>query len=169
MDPARGKEPEEQFSLMGRMPPHTALHLLGEAIDNLTNAEMSRSGGGGGGGGGGGSSKHGEPIDQAKPGPMDGGEQLIRSSINKTGFKGVVPNQGRYKAQCDTSPCHNSHLGTFGTPEEAGQAYLQHYRKEHPEELKKERMPSKPDSKRKKIVVVPNKPWSWRCWEVALL
>ena len=33
------------------MPPRTALHLLEEAIDDQTNAEMSRSGGGGSGGG----------------------------------------------------------------------------------------------------------------------
>ena len=100
---------------------------------------------------------------------MDGAEQLIPSDKCSTGYRGVHPNRGRYQATCDTPPCHNNNLGTFVTPEEAAQAYLQHYQKEHPEELKKERMPSKPDSKRKKIVVVPNKPFSWRCWELALL
>jgi hypothetical protein len=44
-------------------------------------------------------------------------------------------------AACQTPPCHNSHLGNFGTPEGAAQAYLQHYQKEHPEELEKERAP----------------------------
>ena len=49
---------------------------------------------------------------------MDDGEQLIQSNINNT-----------------PRPCHTSHLGSFGTPEEAAQLYLQHYQKEHPEAL----------------------------------
>jgi hypothetical protein len=44
-------------------------------------------------------------------------------------------------ARCDTSPCHHNHVGRFDTPEEGAQAYLQHWEKEHPEELKKERAP----------------------------
>jgi hypothetical protein len=72
---------------------------------------------------------------------MDGAEQLIPSSKSSTGYKGVAPNKGRYKAACHTPPCHHNNLGTFDTPEEGAQAYLQHYQKEHPEELKKERAP----------------------------
>ena len=62
---------------------------------------------------------------------------LIRSDRGRTGYKGVHPDHGRYKANCDSSPCHRNHLGMFVTPEEAAQAYLQHREKEHPEELEK--------------------------------
>ena len=74
---------------------------------------------------------------------MDGREHLIRSdrANNTTGFKGVYPLEGRYKAVCNTSPCRNNYLGRFGTPEEAAQTYLQHREKQHPEELKNERVP----------------------------
>ena len=51
---------------------------------------------------------------------MDDGEHLIQSNIN------------------NTPPCHTSHIGSFGTPEEAAQAYLQHWEKDHPAQLKKE-------------------------------
>ena len=61
-----------------------------------------------------------------------------RSDKGSTGFKGVYPNHGRYRAACTTSPCRHNNLGTFDTSEEAAQVYLQHYQKEHPEELKKE-------------------------------
>jgi hypothetical protein len=71
---------------------------------------------------------------------MDDGEELVRSDTAKSGYKGVGAQFGRFQAKCTTSTCRNS-LGTFGTPEEAAQAYLQHYRKEHPEELEKERAP----------------------------
>jgi len=53
----------------------------------------------------------------------------------------VVANNGRYRAECSTSPCRHNYLGTFGTPEEAAQAYLQHQEKEHLEELGKQRVP----------------------------
>ena len=56
---------------------------------------------------------------------------LIRSDRAKTGYKGVYQQDGRYKAQCDTPPCHNSYLGRFGTPEEAAHAYLQHQQHSH--------------------------------------
>jgi hypothetical protein len=56
---------------------------------------------------------------------------VIRSSTTKSGLKGYHPNKGRYKAKCDTASCRNNHLGTFDTPEEAAQAYLQHREKEH--------------------------------------
>jgi hypothetical protein len=66
---------------------------------------------------------------------------LIPSDKAKSGYKGVNSNHGRYMAQCNTSPCHHGHLGMFGTSEEAAQVYLQHWEKEHPEELAKERVP----------------------------
>ena len=69
---------------------------------------------------------------------------LIRTDRATTGFKGVVPNKGRYQARCDTSTCHHNHLGTFDIPEEAAQAYLQHREKKHPKELEKERAPPPP-------------------------
>ena len=61
-----------------------------------------------------------------------GGEQLVRSEKSVSGFKGVVPNRGRYRAKCTTSPCHDNYLGSFDTPEETAQAYLQHQEKDHP-------------------------------------
>ena len=66
---------------------------------------------------------------------------LIRSDKNKTGYKGVAPNHGRYRAECITSTCHHNNLGTFDTPEDAAQAYLQHHQKEHPEEPDKVQAP----------------------------
>ena len=37
----------------------------------------------------------------------------------------------RYKTECDTSTCCKNHLSNFGTPEEAAQAYLQHFQHNH--------------------------------------
>ena len=56
---------------------------------------------------------------------------LIRSDKAKTGFKGVQPHNGRFQARCNTPPCHHNHLGTFGTPEEVAQLYLQHQQQAH--------------------------------------
>jgi hypothetical protein len=55
----------------------------------------------------------------------------MRSDTNKTGFKGVVQNEGGYKARCNTAACHHHHLGNFGTKEAAAQAYLQHRETNH--------------------------------------
>jgi hypothetical protein len=71
----------------------------------------------------------------------DGQQQLIRSDKGKTGYRGVYPHKGRYEAKCNTPPCHYKYLGTFDTPEDAAQSYLQHYQKKHPEELQQERAP----------------------------
>ena len=61
---------------------------------------------------------------------------LIRSDKNKTGYKGVHADRGRYMATCTTATCRNNYLGSFGTPEDAAQAYLQHWMTGlHPEEL----------------------------------
>jgi hypothetical protein len=43
----------------------------------------------------------------------------------------VAAIQGRYKATCDTPPCHHNNLGICGTPEEAAQASLQHQQHTH--------------------------------------
>ena len=56
---------------------------------------------------------------------------LIRSDKAKSGYKGVHQNKGRYEAGCTTSSCHHNHLGSFGTTEEAAQAYLQHHQVHH--------------------------------------
>jgi hypothetical protein len=58
---------------------------------------------------------------------------LIRSEKqhSKTGYKGVYLLQGRYQARCSKPPCRLNHLGMFGIPEEAAQAYLQHYQHNH--------------------------------------
>jgi hypothetical protein len=86
--------------------------------------------------------KHPEELKKERAPPLQvQGHLLIRSDRNKTGYKGVHSDKGRYQAKCNTPPCRRNHLGTFDTLEEAGQAYLQHYQKEHPEELKKERVP----------------------------
>jgi hypothetical protein len=64
---------------------------------------------------------------------------LIKSSTNKTGYRGVILNGGRYQARCDTRPCYHENLGTFGNPKEAAQMYLLHWKNEHPAELEKVR------------------------------
>jgi acyl-CoA synthetase (NDP forming) len=69
---------------------------------------------------------------------------LIRSDKAKSGYKGVSLRGGRYRASCDTAPCRKNKLGIFDTPEDAAQAYLQHYEKKHPKELEKERAPLPP-------------------------
>ena len=66
---------------------------------------------------------------------------LIRSDVAKSGYKGVITRDGRYTANCQTAPCGHNHLGSFGTPEDAAQAYLHHYERKHPKELEKERAP----------------------------
>ena len=50
---------------------------------------------------------------------------------SSTGYRGVQPNWGRYQAECNTAPCSHNNLGTFDTPEDAAQAYLQHQRQSH--------------------------------------
>ena len=67
------------------------------------------------------------------------GQQLIRSDKAKSGYKGVHANQGWYTAKCSTSPCRHNHLGSFDTPEDAAQSYLQHWEEKHQEELEQER------------------------------
>ena len=70
-------------------------------------------------------------------------DELLRShrANNTTGFKGVHSSQGRFKARCDKASCHDNTLGCFDTPEEAARVILQHYQKEHPEELEREQVP----------------------------
>jgi hypothetical protein len=43
----------------------------------------------------------------------------------------VVANYGRYQALCQTAPCGKNYLGTFATPEDAAQVYLQHHQHSH--------------------------------------
>jgi hypothetical protein len=52
-------------------------------------------------------------------------DDLIKSQC-KSGFKGVEPSKDKFLARCNTAACRNNYLGSFGTPEEAAQAYLQH-------------------------------------------
>jgi hypothetical protein len=61
---------------------------------------------------------------------------LLRES-SKSGFRGVCPGalEGQYRAECESSPCHENTLGTFPTPEAAAEAYLQHWQAAHPERL----------------------------------
>jgi hypothetical protein len=63
---------------------------------------------------------------------------LVRSGKSSTGFRGVRLHHGRYQATCNTATCTNNNLGTFDTPEQAAQAYLQHREKEHTDALEKE-------------------------------
>jgi hypothetical protein len=64
-------------------------------------------------------------------------DDLIKSK-SKSGFKGVAQKKGGYHTTCDRPPCRHNHLGSFGTPEEAAQAYLQHCQTFHSEALEKE-------------------------------
>jgi hypothetical protein len=50
-----------------------------------------------------------------------------------------------FDVKCNTATCQGgNYLGRFDTPEEAAQAYLQHWEKKHPAELEKERAPPPP-------------------------
>jgi hypothetical protein len=81
-----------------------------------------------------------EELEKEQAPPLQVQEHiLMRSDKASSGFKGVQPYKGRYKATCDTPPCRHHYLGMGGTPEEAAQAYLQHWEEAHPEELEKER------------------------------
>jgi hypothetical protein len=73
-----------------------------------------------------------EMAEMAEPYPA---RLLMRSEKGSTGFKGVRLHMGRYQAKCDTAPCHNHYFGRVDTPEEAAQAYLRHWVKDHPEKL----------------------------------
>jgi hypothetical protein len=80
--------------------------------------------------------EHPEQLEKERAPPLQVQEHLlIRSAKSSTGFMGVSPNKGRYRATCDTPPCRHNHIGSFDTSKEAGQAYLQHWEKEHPEGL----------------------------------
>jgi hypothetical protein len=86
--------------------------------------------------------EHPENLENERAPPLQVQEHLlVRSDKGKTGFRGVFPRRGRYQAECTLSTCLRHHLGTFGTAEEAAQAFLQHWQKEHPEELENERAP----------------------------
>jgi hypothetical protein len=69
---------------------------------------------------------------------------LVHSSKSSSGFKGVRLHHGRYQATCQTAPCTKNNLGTFDTPEEAAQAYLQHWETDHADALAKERQQGPP-------------------------
>ena len=82
-----------------------------------------------------------EMAEMAEPYPA---RLLMRSDTNQTAFEGVRPNRSKYQAKCSTTPCRNHSLGNFDTPEEAAQAYLRHWVKDHPEKLvsKKRKAPA---------------------------
>ena len=85
---------------------------------------------------------HPEELEKERAPPVPVQEHLLmRSDTNRTGFKGVYQDKGRYKATCNTAACCNHHLGNFDTPQEAAQAHLQHWETNHPEEREKERAP----------------------------
>jgi hypothetical protein len=89
--------------------------------------------------------EHPEELENERAPPLQVQERLlIRSDKSSTGFKGVYSDKGRHKAECNTAPFHHNYHGTFGTPEEAAQAYLQHCQTNHPDELEKERAPRIP-------------------------
>jgi hypothetical protein len=85
---------------------------------------------------------HPEGLENERAPPLQAQEHLlIRSDKGKTGYKGVAAYNGRYITRCNIAPCHDNYLGTFDTPEDAAQSYLQHGEKQHPEKLEKERAP----------------------------
>ena len=56
-------------------------------------------------------------------GKRDEKQQLIRSDQNKTGYKGVAANHGRYNVQCNTAPSHAGgqpvRQSPFSSPQDA--------------------------------------------------
>jgi hypothetical protein len=87
---------------------------------------------------------------------VNAAKDLIRSDKVRSGFKGVREIcDGQYQATCFTSPCVHNNLGaTFGSREEAAQAYLRHWEKDHPEELEKERASRPPPSVHEHVVLI---------------
>ena len=58
--------------------------------------------------------------------------------MNKTGYRGVQSDRERFQATCNLN--HSRlFLGRFAIVEEAAAAFLQHWEKEHPEQLEKAR------------------------------
>jgi hypothetical protein len=82
--------------------------------------------------------EHPKELEMERAPPLQVQEHLLIRSKSKSGFKAVRIHDGRYQARCDRGSCHHHHLGSFGTPEEAAQAYLEHLEKEHPKVHPKE-------------------------------
>ena len=61
-------------------------------------------------------------ADEARAAAAAEGLELLPSSSNETGFKGVSKHHGKYKAEVKENGMQH-HLGTFATPEEAALCY----------------------------------------------
>ena len=59
--------------------------------------------------------------------------------MNKTGYRGVQSDRERFQACCNLNHSRQLFLGRFATVEEAAAAFLQHWEKDHPEQLEKAR------------------------------
>ena len=57
---------------------------------------------------------------------------LLRSCMNKTGYRGVQSDRERFQACCNLNHSRQLFLGRFATVEEAAAAFLQHWEKDHP-------------------------------------
>jgi len=64
-------------------------------------------------------------ADEARAAAAAEGLELVPSSSNETGFKGVTKHRGKYKAALKCSG-KQYHLGMFATPEEAALSYARH-------------------------------------------
>lgn len=65
--------------------------------------------------------------------PRQNGQNTRLSSINTTGFKGVVRHRGKFRANIRNEEGKRLHLGYFGTAEEAYAAYCEAAREHHGE------------------------------------
>jgi hypothetical protein len=64
-------------------------------------------------------------ADEARAAAAAEGLELVPSSSNETGFKGVTKNSGKYRAELKCSG-KRYHLGMFPSPEEAALCYARH-------------------------------------------
>ena len=65
-------------------------------------------------------------ADEARAAAVAEGLELVPSSSNESGFKGVIKNRGKYYQVVISEKGKLRHLGCFATPEEGALCYARH-------------------------------------------